>query len=137
MVKKNSKNTSKVISSPWACNKGCKVALDRHGNITCKHLEKLINVDTARTKDNTYSDINIQRFPGQVPEEKKMKFLQAIAEYGLQPWEIEFLYERFVEERSVTEIVKKLGYTSRTTGYAIYTKTLAKLKKRGFKLKHE
>jgi hypothetical protein len=55
--------------------------------------------------------------------------------FGLDPYEVELLMLRFVEQKTMKEIVKEQGWTNVNSVNYFLRRVLTKLRKAGFKFK--
>lgn len=67
-----------------------------------------------------------------IKEIPKAKLIANLKAFGLEAYEIEIIYQRFFDEMTFKEIVKKSGWTTTGAASYVFRKTLAKLRKRGF-----
>jgi hypothetical protein len=58
-----------------------------------------------------------------------------LRKFGLDPYEVELLMLRFVEQKTVKDIVKEQGWTNVNSANYFLRRVLTKLRKAGFKFK--
>lgn len=117
-----------------SCKKDCKgLIVDKDKGIYCRHLEaKLPTMARASKVSRNY---NIENFPEtNKARSSESKILLKLIKHGLDPHEVELIMLRYVENKTVKEIVKEQGWLSLNSCNYHLRKALNKLRDGKFNL---
>ncbi len=119
-----------------ACEKRCKgVIVDKLRGVYCGHIEGKMPKRSKQSIKAYLTDridgywLEAEEKDREISEYEIVTYLKR---FGLDPYEVELLMLRFIENKSMKDIVKEQGWVSVTSANYYFRTILKKLREGGF-----